>query len=236
MNKEQYLSTLRKRLDQENVPDVEEILTEYEEHFDRKLADGFSEEEIAAKLGNPVEIAEQFSAGELAPREGAPKALVAASLVFVDIGAFSFFALLYAWAFCLAAVALACLTASLALIFRPAIPLFSIPPMPYGGALLLAVSMLGLSGASAIAAIYSARLISRLSSAYARWHRNTLNGGIYPRRAIFPIIGADKVRRRLRTAALVALTLFGVTLIIAYAVLAISAGSLEFWHVWHWFV
>lgn len=35
---------------------------EYEQHFVFKLADGYSEEEIAAKLGDPTALAAQFDA------------------------------------------------------------------------------------------------------------------------------------------------------------------------------
>jgi len=37
---------------------------EEEQHFAFKMADGFIEEEIAAKLGNPAELASQFASGD----------------------------------------------------------------------------------------------------------------------------------------------------------------------------
>lgn len=50
------LSLLKKR----GVADCGDILEEYEQHFVFKLADGYSEEEIAAKLGSPKDLAAQF--------------------------------------------------------------------------------------------------------------------------------------------------------------------------------
>ena len=60
MTKNEYLSELRSELKKNNVIDMEDIVSEYEQHFAFKLADGYSEEEIAAKLGVPKTIAAQF--------------------------------------------------------------------------------------------------------------------------------------------------------------------------------
>ena len=40
---------------------------------------------------------------------------------------------------------------------------------------------------------------------------------------------------RQRTTALIALLLFAVCFVLAFAVCALSAGSFQFWHVWGWF-
>jgi hypothetical protein len=31
-------------------------------------------------------------------------------------------------------------------------------------------------------------------------------------------------------------TVFGAAIVLAYVISALSAGALEFWHVWNWFV
>lgn len=61
MTKQEYLNELKSELIKQGVEDTEEVLTEYEQHFLFKLADGFPEEEIAAKLGAPGTIAAQFA-------------------------------------------------------------------------------------------------------------------------------------------------------------------------------
>ena len=61
MTKLEYLTALQTELRKKNVVDVDDIVTEYEQHFLFKLADGYSEEEIAAKLGAPEQIAVQFA-------------------------------------------------------------------------------------------------------------------------------------------------------------------------------
>ena len=51
MTKQDYLTALKQELNKNAVADAEDIVSEYEQHFQFKLADGFSDEEIAAKLG-----------------------------------------------------------------------------------------------------------------------------------------------------------------------------------------
>lgn len=48
MKKTEFLNKLREELEKRNVADAADILEEYEQHFDLKLADGFFEEESAA--------------------------------------------------------------------------------------------------------------------------------------------------------------------------------------------
>ena len=59
-DKSEFLLQLKNEL-KNNISDTDDILSEYEQHFAFKCADGFSEEEIAAKLGDPAELASQFT-------------------------------------------------------------------------------------------------------------------------------------------------------------------------------
>ena len=69
MKKAEFLNKLNEELKKRNVPDAADILEEYEQHFDLKLADGFFEEEIAARLGDPAMLAAQFDEAERGPRK-----------------------------------------------------------------------------------------------------------------------------------------------------------------------
>ncbi len=60
ITKNQFLDLLKEELKHNNVPDAEDIIEEYEQHFSFKLADGYSEEEISAKLGDPKSLADQY--------------------------------------------------------------------------------------------------------------------------------------------------------------------------------
>ena len=70
-------------------------MEEYAEHFDMKLRDGYSEEEIAARLAPPAEIAAQF--GEIKLAGGGKtgnKIILAIGLFFADILAWPFIIML----------------------------------------------------------------------------------------------------------------------------------------------
>ena len=69
MKKTEFLNKLREELEKRNVADAADILEEYEQHFDLKLADGFFEEEIAARLGDPAILAAQFDETERTPQK-----------------------------------------------------------------------------------------------------------------------------------------------------------------------
>ena len=60
MTKNEFMEKLAKELKARGVADAADIEEEYEQHFAFKLADGYSEEEIAARLGSPAELAAQF--------------------------------------------------------------------------------------------------------------------------------------------------------------------------------
>lgn len=56
MKKETYLNTLSQGLKQYDSAYIDEILSDYEEHFQDALARGKSEDEICAQLGDPAQI------------------------------------------------------------------------------------------------------------------------------------------------------------------------------------
>ena len=51
MTKNEFMTRLTSELHRRNVADSADVAEEYEQHFVFKLADGYSEEEIAARLG-----------------------------------------------------------------------------------------------------------------------------------------------------------------------------------------
>ena len=140
------------------------------------MADGYSEEEIALKLGKPKEIALQFSSVKEKPQGKATRAVILTGLIFADIFVCSFFIVMLAWVFVLGITSIATAVTALSLIANPLIPsgLISLPFMPYTGAILLAVTVAALSVLIAVVTIYSWALTIQLYRAYMRWHKNTL--------------------------------------------------------------
>ena len=56
MKKNEFMTKLADELKKRGVEDADDVAAEYEQHFAFKLADGYSEEEIAAKLGDPAAL------------------------------------------------------------------------------------------------------------------------------------------------------------------------------------
>ena len=69
MTKSEFMTALASELNQRKIADSDEILDKYRQHFAFKLADGYTEEEIAAKLGVPLRFAAQFEPSD-APKSG----------------------------------------------------------------------------------------------------------------------------------------------------------------------
>lgn len=60
MNRIEFISNLRFNLQGTNSSEVEDILSDYEEHFDIGLSKGKTEEEISKELGDPKDIAKSY--------------------------------------------------------------------------------------------------------------------------------------------------------------------------------
>jgi uncharacterized membrane protein len=61
MNRDTFLSELRAALGRMQESEKREVLADYEEHFRMGMADGKSEEQIAASLGNPRLLGKSFA-------------------------------------------------------------------------------------------------------------------------------------------------------------------------------
>ena len=60
MNKREYLSALEAQLKRLPSDDVKQIVKEFDAHFDIASSEGKTEEETAAKLGSPEEVAKYY--------------------------------------------------------------------------------------------------------------------------------------------------------------------------------
>lgn len=60
MTKNEFMTTLKQALSQNNVTKIDDIVADYEEHFAHAKAEGKSEDEISKKLGNPETIAKAY--------------------------------------------------------------------------------------------------------------------------------------------------------------------------------
>ena len=97
MTKNEFIRRLTEARRRQNVADADDVIAEYQQHFAFKLADGYSEEEIAARLGDPAALAAQFAQSGAPEKKSARKPLLAAGLGLADLFAGMFFLLLIAW-------------------------------------------------------------------------------------------------------------------------------------------
>ena len=78
MTKNGFMTIFMKRLKECGVADVDDIVMEYEQHFSFKLRDGYSEAEIAKKLGDPSMLARLRQVPQKLHRPGFRKSRAAA--------------------------------------------------------------------------------------------------------------------------------------------------------------
>ncbi len=199
MTKTEFLTELARELAKRNVADAADVMEEYEQHFAFKLADGYSEEEIAAKLGAPAVLA--------------------------------------AWELVMAAAAIACGVCAVCLLAK--LGLFGlIPAMPYGCAVLLALTLLALGVLLAAGCVWYAAFLRQLVRAFGRFRHNALarskGCAVLPPLPAAPQL-SGKGRRTLRRVALAAAVCFAACFVLTVIVSMITAGALPFWHVWGWF-
>ena len=233
MTKNEYLDKLKAELKKNNIADMDDIVSEYEQHFAFKLADGYSEEEIAAKLGAPESIAKQFDSTKSEASKGAGF-FVKLGLGCTALFETMFYILFFAWDLVMTASTV--VFAALGVCMVLALNYHGlIPYMPYSGSLLLGLSVLGLAGVFGTATVYCFAFLKQMIKASARWHKNVISGNTLPPLPYSPQF-KPKTKRTLRTILLWSVLMFGIMFVIAFTVLALQAGALGFWHHWSWFV
>ncbi len=238
MTKLEFLEKLTTELNHRNVADTADIMEEYEQHFAFKLADGYSEEEISAKLGDPRAIAAQY---DPIPQKsnGGKKAIATIGIGVADFLFAILCILLYAWEVAMAAL-IVCFGTVTVTLLTGAKKLFAvyIPEMPYHCAVIFSIVFAALTILSIVGTIYFFGFIRQLMRSFSRFHKNTLafasGKATLPSLPVYPQFSA-KTKRTLRKIAVVAVTVFAVCFIAGFAVCVITAGSFEFWHVWGWF-
>jgi hypothetical protein len=173
MTKNEFLSKLESELKKNGIEDVDDIMGEYEEHFAFKLADGFTEEEIAAKLGKPAELAAQFENEKPGEKRGGRKLATVIGLVFTDFFAYVCFAMLWAFEAAMAAATAAIGTLSVCLLLGLNIHSW-IPAMPYWCGAIFGLCFAALTILAAVGCIYVAAYLRQLMRSFARFNHNSM--------------------------------------------------------------
>ena len=234
MTKQEYLMELKNELKRNGIPDSEDIVSEYEQHFLFKLADGFQEDEIAAKLGDPETIAAQFAGIRQEHKaSGGKKFLLTIWLTI--IGAFE--VMLYGafTAFIAGVICGSLVPAALGVELIAGINFMNIlPPMPYGGAVVFGIALISLGVLLFLFALYCFAYLRQMIRASLRWRKNLMCGEAMPMLPMSPQF-STKSRRALRSVFLWSLMIFGITFVLGFAILALYTHSWGFWHALGWF-
>ena len=234
MNKQEYMNELTAQLKKSGVADLDEIVSEYEQHFLFKLADGYTEEEIAAKLGPAEHIAAQFAlVRSEKKRSGGKKAFLVLWLTLIGI----FEVMLYAaflW-FILAMFCASLVPAILGVELIAGLNVMNIlPPMPYGAAVIFGVMLLSACVLLVVAALFCFAYLRQMVRASLRWRKNLMSDEALPPLPLNPQF-SPKAKRAIRGVFLWALMIFGTTFVLGYAVLVIFTHAWGFWHALGWF-
>lgn len=232
MTKKEYLDELRKELKLNNVDDIDDIVLEYEEHFDFKQEEGFTEEEIAKKLSSPKEIAKEYIE-KTEPVNKFEKGTKITGLTFLSIPLGMIYILMWASVLVLGAFSLASLVTGFCLVTTINIAGL-IPYIPYFPALIIGIACFGLSILSSVGTFYMFMYVSRWGKVYVRWCKNVANNNHYPSISKHPEI-SKRLSSKLKLIAIIGLVCFVTAFVIGYISMCIASNSMEPWHVWNWF-
>lgn len=233
MTKKQYLEELKRELENNNVEEIEDILSEYEEHFAFKAEEGFTEEEIAKKLSSPKDIAKEYASCSVNNGKSG-KTLKVVGLSFLSVPLACVYILMWASVIALGGFAVACLALGVSLITSLNIAGL-IPYMPYFPSLVLGIACLGLSVLSAVGTYYMFAYVKQWGKAYIKRCKNVANGVSAPSASMHPAL-SKKLSFKLKLFLMIGLVCFVVFFVVGYASLCIAAKSFEPWHVWNWFM
>jgi uncharacterized membrane protein len=236
MKQNEFISKLQKKLEEYHVNDIDEIIEEYNAHYIFKLNDGYSEEEVSVHLGDPLKIAQEYIT-DTPKQKNTKKAPILIGLFTLDFFVYGFLFIFGLWVISFALLSIVSMVISFSLFTE--INIYGwIPNMPYWCGAILGVSFAGFGILSLIGTYYSYEYLQQLNRAYIRSHKNTIayvnNKPQLPSLPTHPIL-SKKLTRKLRSVFLISLNTFAISFVLGYVACAISAKSLEFWHVFGWF-
>lgn len=233
MNKLEFIQKLKAELLANQVPDIEEIIADFEEHFAYKLEEGKTEAEILRKIGNPSDIARDYQVFSK-PEKESKKGFIRVWLIFMDM-----FVALSFLLFWISVLVLGVFTVTLfvlGILLLTSLNIMNIiPPMPYLGSFLLALSIFGLTVVSGIGTFYLGLYVIQWQKVYIRYRKNLLNNFIYPPLSMHPKL-SKKVSSKLKLLNMLGIVVLVAAFTLGYLVNSLFANSFEFWHVWGWFV
>ncbi|HIW35090.1 MAG TPA: DUF1700 domain-containing protein [Candidatus Paenibacillus intestinavium] len=184
MNKDQFLTILRKELKSMPGKDQKELLEDYETHYAFGEQTGKSEEEISLELGNPFELARE--ALEEYKRDSPHLMKKSASdsmtrTIFAVIGLFSlnFILAVVPIGLSIWAVWLSLLVSAAAMIVAPLLVLVDFISISQfaAGKFFATLAISGLGIFLLAACIYLGKMLLQLTKSYYNWNIRVIKGG-----------------------------------------------------------
>jgi len=183
MNKQNFMLQLTRELGPLKQSAKQEILADFEEHFVSGQAQGKTENQVAEELGLPKELAQEyiFEAGEgekkTIPVGNVGRSIMAVvGLFFLDVMIMlPIIASLFAVVISLWTIPISLLASAIFLMILPLINF--VYAVPYGLAIIISISFLGLATAISIGLVYVSKYFIKMVVAYAKAHYNIITGG-----------------------------------------------------------
>lgn len=189
MNKKEFINELKKNLKGLSKGDKEEIIEDYEEHFEIGKKKNRKESEIAKALGNPKQIAKQAKVELLVTKAEDEKSVKNIfSAVFATIG-LSFFNLIFVVGifFALLAVIIALFATGFAIIisglaltivaFLPAVDFFYISAFNHTSIFFGGMTLISLGGLFSIGTYYIGKWFYIGTIKYVKFNIRIIKGG-----------------------------------------------------------
>jgi len=226
MNRLAFNQQLSDGLKKLGITDIDEILKDYESHFDNELLKGRTEEEVSKALGKIDDILLDFKPENKAEKQR--KFMNAYSVIISDIFIYMGMLSLYLVNLAIISLSLASLLMGIYAIIQIHILEF-IPTMMFPFSLFFGLTFMALAilsyGLSAMLFKYLNILMKRLGL----WHKQILKGQYLHQ---FISVKQSKMIKVLTLWSGIAVILF---MIVTYIVGVNLTHSPEFWHEWHWF-
>jgi len=226
MNKKAFIQSLRSGLDRMGIADAEDVVRDYETHFDTELAQGKSEQEIAKELGDVRQILADFAPEK--PIESAPgRGAALAGLILADLFVWMILAVLMLGIFIPIGLGVGGLGTGI--YFFSQMDFISVfPAMPIPVSLCFGLTFLALGFWGFSATYFYARFLRLTLRKYSRWGQRVLGKANPP-------LPWKSPSAFWKTTFSVSGLAVAILFVLACVIAAASAGGLEFWHVWHWF-
>jgi len=226
MNKKIFIDQLSTGLKKIGIIDSDEIIRDYESHFDNEVLKGKTEEEISHELGKISDILVEFQSEK--PSTKSRKAMSVYSLIISDIFIYMGMISLYLLNLSAILLSLGSLLLGIYLMFMmnvlDVIPVLVFPFAQFSGLSFIALSVTSF-GLSVIQFKFYNTLMKRLSI----WHKEIIRG-----RVLHQVIKVNqsKLINQITLWSAIGLITF---MIISYIIGIVLTGDVQFWKVWRWF-